>query len=303
MAVVIVGGQPRTDARLIDLLEDAGEEWGPMGVALAAASLTSTESLIRRLLPSGSVVITPEVASQPGVRQLIERMEETVTADNNFFLEQQARVSSQRAASRPDTSLTSNVAEDFLPVDSARDRLDRIDAADREQRLDPQERFEHMGHVREGQSVEAHVSESIDVPLTDEAYVNPEIAAGIEDSMDFVELDKRGDDGDDESVGKTDGSVGQVESEYLDDIQPMNARPPRSFILTYVHGESVRVVAHVHHNYGGMSEFTFYDKDNIGRVVLAIQTVFIGKLQEEYQQEPVIQEVAQAAAEAAEASA
>lgn len=254
-----------------------------MGVALAAASLTSTESLIRRLLPSGSVVIAPEVASQPGVRLFIERMEEAVNTP-------------YESAGRPDTSLTSDVAGDFLAVDSARERLDRIDAADREQRLDPQERFEHMGHVREGQSVEAHVSESIDVPLTDEAYVNPEIAAGIEDSMDFVELEKRGDDGDDESVGQT-------ESEYLDDIQPMNARPPRSFILTYVHGESVRVVAHVHHNYGGMSEFTFYDKDNIGRVVLAIQTSFIGKIQEEYQQEPVIQEVAEAAAKAAEASA
>lgn len=38
-----------SDPELLDLLRDAGRRWGPLGVALAAASLTDREALIRKL--------------------------------------------------------------------------------------------------------------------------------------------------------------------------------------------------------------------------------------------------------------
>lgn len=40
---------PDTDPRLLDLLKTAGDEWGPLGVALAAAQLTDV-AVLRRLL-------------------------------------------------------------------------------------------------------------------------------------------------------------------------------------------------------------------------------------------------------------
>ena len=38
-----------TDARLIELLREAGNEWGPLGVALAAARLTNVDVLVAKL--------------------------------------------------------------------------------------------------------------------------------------------------------------------------------------------------------------------------------------------------------------
>jgi hypothetical protein len=40
------------DSRLLGILESAGREWGPLGVALAAASLTDREVLLRQLAAS-----------------------------------------------------------------------------------------------------------------------------------------------------------------------------------------------------------------------------------------------------------
>jgi hypothetical protein len=38
-----------TDARLVELLREAGNEWGPLGVAIAAARLTDVDMLITQL--------------------------------------------------------------------------------------------------------------------------------------------------------------------------------------------------------------------------------------------------------------
>lgn len=54
------------DERLMWLLKKAGEEWGAMGVALAAASLTDRQALIVRLQDEIGGVPKPPVKAQPG---------------------------------------------------------------------------------------------------------------------------------------------------------------------------------------------------------------------------------------------
>ena len=44
-----VDGPEGIDARLLEILEAAGGEWGPLGVAVAAAKLTDRGALLRRL--------------------------------------------------------------------------------------------------------------------------------------------------------------------------------------------------------------------------------------------------------------